>query len=439
VTNAKVADFKPATRNANKHTARGLGTIDKSMRTDGYGDPMLAAADGEMISGSARLETVAQVFGVEVEPIIVHSDGTRPIIHVRDDIPNAADKRAVRLALAANRAAELDLSWDVAVLAGLDADVLDGLWTADELSDLGQQWADEHKAAQDDPGAQIDKAEELQAKWHVKPGDLWQLGAHRLICGDCTDAATVARVMGGEKAALVIADPPYGLDIVSANGYVGGGEGPQGMIPFGGVKNGKRLGSSHGAKPFGSQAVRGPDGAAHVVGVGKYMPIVGDDTPETAIKAATFYLALFPQAAQFWWGGNYYANKLPPSPCWVVWDKETTGNFADCELAWSNLERSAKLFRHQWNGMLRDSERERRMHPSQKPAALASFLMAEFGKPGDIVIDPFAGAGWVVIAAEQSGFKARAIEIVSEYCAVILQRYADMTGQTPVLVSDGQQ
>ena len=98
---------------------------------------MLAAADGEMISGSARLETVAQVFGVEAEPIIVHSDGTRPVIHVRDDIPNAADKRAVRLALAANRAAELDLSWDVEVLAGLDADVLDGLWTGEELSQLG--------------------------------------------------------------------------------------------------------------------------------------------------------------------------------------------------------------------------------------------------------------------------------------------------------------
>ena len=137
---------------------------------------------------------------------------------------------------------------------------------------------------------------------------------------------------------------------------------------------------------------------------------------------------LFPQSAQFWWGGNYYADKLPPSPCWVVWDKETTGNFADCELAWGNLDRSAKLFRHQWNGMLRDSERERRFHPSQKPAALASFLMTEFGKPDDIVLDPFAGAGWVVIAAEKSGFKARAIEIVPEYIAMILDQMGDDDG-----------
>jgi hypothetical protein len=148
---SQVKDFRPATVNANKHTARGLGAIDKSIRTDGYGDPMLAAADGEMISGSARLETVAQVFGTEVEPIIVHSDGTRPVIHVRDDIPNASDKRAVRLALAANRSHELDLAWDVEVLAGLDADVLVGLWSPYELSQLGEQWA--HQQG-DDPNAE---------------------------------------------------------------------------------------------------------------------------------------------------------------------------------------------------------------------------------------------------------------------------------------------
>lgn len=138
----RVKDFRPATKNANAHTARGLGMIASSMSKDGYGDPMLAAADREMISGSARLETAAQVFGVDVEPIIVESDGTRPIIHVRTDIPNAQDPRAQRLALAANRAAQVDLSWDVSIIAGLDADVLDGLFTPAELSDLGQQWAD---------------------------------------------------------------------------------------------------------------------------------------------------------------------------------------------------------------------------------------------------------------------------------------------------------
>ena len=75
--------------------------------------------------------------------------------------------------------------------------------------------------------------------------------------------------------------------------------------------------------------------------------------------------------------------------------------------------------------MLRDSERERRMHPSQKPAALASYIMTEFGKTGDVVIDPFAGAGWVIVACQNLHRRGRGIEISPEYCAVVLQRMSD--------------
>jgi DNA modification methylase len=313
-----------------------------------------------------------------------------------------------------------------------------------------------------DAEPQIDRAEELRKKWRVEPGQLWQLGEHRLICGDCTDAAVVERLMAGEKADMVIADPPYGLSIVAANGYVGGGESAAGMIPFGGKKvrrkgyvgggegyrlrhghyaieeyqKNKRFGTIGGAKPFGSSNARGSNRAARVVDVGKYMPIVGDETTDTAIRAVTFYLNAYPQAAQFWFGANYYSEVLKASPCWVVWDKETTGNFADCELAWSNVNRAAKIFRHRWNGMLRDSERGRRWHPTQKPAALAAFLMTEFGKMGDIVIDPFAGAGWTVIGGENTGRRVRAIELVPEYIAVICERWAQATGKTPELVNE---
>ena len=144
---AKVKDFRPATQNANKHTARGLGALQASVQGDGWIGAMTTAADGEMIAGSARIETVAQVFGVDAEPIVIESDGSRPIVVVRTDIPNAADKRAVRLALADNRVQELDLTWDVEVLAGLDADDLAGLWTADELELLAVPGAEEWESA----------------------------------------------------------------------------------------------------------------------------------------------------------------------------------------------------------------------------------------------------------------------------------------------------
>lgn len=133
---AKVKDFRPATRNANKHTARGLGALEKSIQADGWIGAMTTAADGEMIAGSARIETVAQVFGTDAEPIVIESDGSRPVVVVRTDIPTAHDQRAQRLALADNRVHEIDLSWDVEVLAGLDADVLGDLWTGDELDQL---------------------------------------------------------------------------------------------------------------------------------------------------------------------------------------------------------------------------------------------------------------------------------------------------------------
>ena len=138
----RVKDFRPASRNANKHTARGMSELQKSVQSNGWIGAMTTAADGEMIAGSARIETAAQVFGVDAEPIVVETDGRRPIIVKRTDIATADDPRAQALALSDNRVAELDLSWDVEVLAGLDAETLGNLWTPEELSDLGQQWAD---------------------------------------------------------------------------------------------------------------------------------------------------------------------------------------------------------------------------------------------------------------------------------------------------------
>ena len=139
----QVKDFRPASRNANRHTQRGLKALDTSIRTDGWIGAMTAAADGEMIAGSARLETVADALGTDAQPIVVETDGTRPVVVIRKDIPTADDPRAQRLGLADNRIHALDISWDVEVLAGFDADVIGELWTPAELSDLGQAWADD--------------------------------------------------------------------------------------------------------------------------------------------------------------------------------------------------------------------------------------------------------------------------------------------------------
>jgi DNA modification methylase len=449
-----LADIAPHPRNYNRHPAAQVRKLAQSLRKF-----------GQVRSVVVWRSTILAGHGV------VEAAKSLNWQHIRADVlPDDYPEHLALAYVAADNELARQGDPDMAQLAAIleevkdvDAELLEAVGYSDaEFAALLEEVGGEQRGIVD-AEPQIDRAEELRKKWRVEPGQLWRLGEHRLICGDCTDAAVVERLMAGEKADMVIADPPYGLSIVAANVSVGGGESAAGMIPSGGKKGrrkgyvgggegdslrhghyaieeyqkNKRLGASNGAKPFGSSNVRGSIGAAHVVDVGKYMPIVGDETTDTAIRSVTFYLNAYPQAAQFWFGANYYSEVLKASPCWVVWDKETTGNFADCELAWSNVNRAAKVFRHRWNGMLRDSERGRRWHPTQKPAALAAFLMTEFGKMGDIVIDPFAGAGWTVIGGENTGRRVRAIELVPEYIAVICERWATATGKTPEKVSDG--
>jgi len=111
----KITDFRPQAKNANKHTSYGLRLLEKSVQQDGFIDAQTAAADGEIISGSARLELAAEKFA-DVEPIIVDSDGTRPVIIRRTDIPNAETARARRLSVAANKIAQVDFDPDFAIL-----------------------------------------------------------------------------------------------------------------------------------------------------------------------------------------------------------------------------------------------------------------------------------------------------------------------------------
>lgn len=113
-----LGNFRPQRRNANRHTQRGLGMLDRAMSEDGYVAPITVAADGETIDGSARLERAAERF-VGVDPLVIEHDGTRPVIMVRTDIASAEEPIAKRIALRANRIAEVDLAWDEALIEDL--------------------------------------------------------------------------------------------------------------------------------------------------------------------------------------------------------------------------------------------------------------------------------------------------------------------------------
>jgi hypothetical protein len=348
----------------------------------------------------------------------------------------------------------------VGALAATDKDVLDQLLRevstgdaavsqllTDLAADNGLTYGEGGLLAGEAPEPEIDRAAELLAKWGVQRGDVWEIGRHRLVCGDCLDGAVLDRAVGDAAIAMVWADPPYGISIVATNEPVGGGEAH--AIAIGGRPekaprtgafsgNGRGLGSANGAKPFGDEPRRGTVGASNVVDVGKYLPVRGDDTTQTAEAAYRLCAERWPKAAHVWWGGNYYSHVLSPSSCWLVWNKVNgESNFADCELAWTNQKTATRMFTHRWNGMLRESERERRLHPTQKPAALAAWTFAKYTDEGAVIVDPFLGAGCSVVAAEQTGRSGIGIEWEPGYIAVTLERLAVM-GLEPRRVEAGE-
>ena len=198
-------------------------------------------------------------------------------------------------------------------------------------------------------------------------------------------------------------DPPYGIDVVGC------------------------AADSGGTKGFGKIGFSGK------VKVNHYAPIVGDDRPfdPSHLLTASKYSVL--------WGGNYFADKLPPMKGWLVWDKkgreEWRDNFSDCELAWSNIPSVTRIFRHTWLGMVQEGERELRMHPTQKPVALFEKIISELFVDGDVVIDFYSGSGPTILACERLGRKCRAIEISPAYVAVALERWSVATGKTPEIVN----
>jgi site-specific DNA-methyltransferase (adenine-specific)/modification methylase len=205
----------------------------------------------------------------------------------------------------------------------------------------------------------------------------------------------VERVMDGERADAVVTDPPYGIGVDKSM-------------------------HENGGQQYGNAAAP----KRH------YADTNWDVKPDK--DTIDFVLSLAPVSVV--WGGNYF--ELPPTRCVLVWDKENGGNqFADCELAWTNLDKPVRIIRHMWNGMLRAGREERTPHPTQKPIGVMVWAVEQTGDNCVVVIDPFSGSGTTLIACERLGRKCRAIEIDPGYVAVALERWSVATGKTPELIN----
>lgn len=246
----------------------------------------------------------------------------------------------------------------------------------------------------------------------AKLGDLYQLGRHRLLCGDAIKKEDVERLMDGKKADMVFTDPPYGIDIVKDNNKIGFGNG--------------RLES----KP-----AIGSIGANGIVPVGIHPKITGDDKPfepQFLLQYSKHHII---------WGGNYFASKLPNSSCWIIWDKREeipSNNFADCEIAWTNFNKPSRIYKQLWSGLLRKGNRNdegiKRLHPTQKPVGIHFNMLQDFSKDKSTILDLFGGSGTTLIACEKLNRICYMMEIEPYYCDVIIERWQNLTNQKAELI-----
>jgi len=124
------------------------------------------------------------------------------------------------------------------------------------------------------------------------------------------------------------------------------------------------------------------------------------------------------------WGGNYYG--LPAASCWLVWDKDNgETDFADCELAWTNLAKAVRKIKWRWNGMLQEhggDKKEPRYHPTQKPVAVMRWAINQAPSDAETILDPFMGSGTTLVAAKLEGKRAIGIEREERYCEIAAER-----------------
>lgn len=228
--------------------------------------------------------------------------------------------------------------------------------------------------------------------WGVKPGQVWFLGDHRIMCGDSRKAEDLDKLIGGELINALITDPPYGIDYQ-------------------------------------------PDWEKWDGSPTDFQEIIGDDEP---FDPAPFIN--YPTVSMF--GANYFADKLPPGG-WICWDKRLDENKdkmfgSPFELAWYrsvNTTRSAIMIRVLHGGVVnadsKNGNNEKRLHATQKPVAVMERIVNELTQIGDVVLDPFVGSGSTLLACESLGRKCVAMEINSYYVAITLQRWLDKTGVKP--------
>lgn len=381
----KLSDLIPWEHNPRQLTDRQETALIESIREFGQVIPYAVSPGGEIYDGHQR----QHVMGMMEE----YGEDCEVDVRVSNRELTEDERRELVIRLHENTG-----DWDFDQLANLyELDELEE-WGFDEGLLDHLDFGDEQ---QDDPGPQIDKAEELREKWGVESGQLWQLGEHRVICGDCTDEAVVERLMGGERAELLWTDPPYHVGKIFEGGF---DEGIDWDSEF-------QSGWQNAVKP-------------HVHnGCQRYICFA-------QAQSTNAILEYQPQRLLIWC--KPFALMRSNSWDWayefIAWgyDGESPEYFVKPEgtdsFDWQQI--TSVIHGH-----------EGKHHITQKPIDLPSLHIDASCPINGRVLDPFLGSGTTLIACERLSRRCYGIEIEPKYVAVTLERWHEMTGEMPELVT----
>ena len=391
ITQKKVDSLIPYINNSRTHSDEQVAQIAASIKEFGWTNPILVDGDNSIIAGHGRL-MAARKLGYKEVPTIELSDLTE------------TQKKAY--IIADNRLA-LNAGWDNELLTielndlladgfalellGFDPKELDALLEPEVVEGLTDE----------------DAVPDVPDEPTTKLGDIYQLGNHRLMCGDSTSIDAVDELMDGQKADMVFTDPPYGM-FLNAD-Y-----------------------SDMDSKFKGSK------------GGNKYDKVIGDHNDFTPELINTIFACFSYCKEIFMWGADYYAELLPNKNegSWVVWDKRGNESAdkmygSTFELCWSKARHKRMMARVKWAGIfgMEKEHDKKRVHPTQKPVELVVWFFDYFSLRDKMnVVDLYGGSGSTLIASEKVGKKAFVMELDPKYCDVIVKRWEDFTGKKAVLL-----
>lgn len=407
----------PYARNARTHSPGQIKQIAQSIRTFGFINPVIIDSEGVVVAGHARVLAAKQL-GLATVPVI-------PVHHLSE-----AKRRAY--ILADNKLAE-NAGWDNDLLrvelefltqVDIDFDVeITGFATTDIDLILSPE---SPEAEPDAPPPPLPSALATVSR----TGDLWWLGRHRIVCGDCRDAALMARLMDGRVASMVITDPPYN---VAVPGHVCG-KGKHQHANFamasGEMSSGEFI--DFLVASLGSLARASRDGAVHFVFMDwRHLPEVlaaGDAVYDSQLNLCIW-------AKTNGGMGSLYRSQ---HELVLVYRKGAASHQNNVELGSHGRYRTNVWSYPGISSFGNDRDNALTMHPTVKPVQLIADAILDVSSRGDIVLDGFLGSGTAVMAAEQTGRIAYGVEIDPRYVDVTLQRWMDARDTEPVLTSTGQ-